>query len=73
MSRYKIFKKDVITHEWVDTGETFASKKELLNHYRHLQENWALNWTAGTVWSDYDNTYKLVYAGGTRKGQDVKF
>jgi hypothetical protein len=63
MSRYKIFKKDVITHEWVDTGETFASKKALDNHYRKLQENCTLNWTAGTLWNDY----------ATRKGQDVKF
>jgi len=73
MSRYKILKKDVITHQWVDTGKTFASKKALQNHYRELQENWALNWTAGSVWNDYENTYKLVHAGGTKKGQDVRF
>lgn len=72
MSRYKILKKDSINHAWIDTGETFASKKELLNHYRYLQENWTLNWTAGTLWNDYDNTYKLAHAGGNRKGQDVR-
>lgn len=73
MSRYKILKKDVITHVWIDTGETFSSKKDLDNHYRNLQEEQTLNWTAGSLWNDYENTYKLVYAGGTKKGQDVKF
>lgn len=73
MSRYKILKKEVFTLEWVDTGETFSSKKDLDNHYRKLQEGQILNWTAGTLWNDYENIYKLVHAGGTRKGQDVRF